>query len=106
MAARRSGFRCSRPARSPWRGGCWEARSAPLCRGRSVCAPGRSRSALARRHLGEVVLDLGVASPGLPPALVAAREALDRRGRVLPVPDAEERLTVPEQVARAGMRVL
>src|SRR3954469_6657998 len=103
MAARRSAFRCSRPVRSPWRGACWGARSAPLCRGRSACAPGRSRSALARRHLREVVLDLGVASPGLPPALVAAREALDRRGRVLPVPEAEERLAAPWLERGGGM---
>ncbi|HEX9299559.1 MAG TPA: hypothetical protein VF968_05470 [Actinomycetota bacterium] len=59
-----------------------------------------------RADLAEVVLDLGVAAPGLAPPVIGPREALDRSARVLPVPDPEERAAVAQQVAGAGVRVL
>src|SRR5262249_61065209 len=56
--------------------------------------------------LAEVALDLRVPAPRLSPAVVRPREPLDRRRRVLTVPDPEERAAVAEQVPRPGVRVL
>ena len=100
-ARRRSARRRSRPAALALAWGVVGGRArAPCCRGPSVLSAGSAAPRCSSSRSA-----CSAARPGPSPSSVRGNRSTGC-GRVLPVPDPEERLAVAEQVAGAGVRVL